>query len=202
MVYGWASPSIELTLSGDRPIRYVALDGSPDRVRSVVGSYRGRTLDRSKWRASNLFAPMGMVSPVQAWTLDFTLNEVVPGSTLAIAVNGVHGVEGAYAALRVGDGYAGASRRAPSFPSNTWEVSVATTDRNTTYFIELTEEMVGVPLQAVVLGLAHRTWAWGPVKQTEMELRPEAWVTAYPAPLSEVRVSLPRSHDAETSASA
>ena len=67
-----------------------------------VEGYRGKTsLDRAKWRASNLFAAYATVPAVAAWSLSFTLDEAVKGSYLAIPLAGRHGVEGAYAAVRV-----------------------------------------------------------------------------------------------------
>lgn len=189
----WCTDQIAAEIPGDEPVRYVTIDGCPDRIRHVRGYYRGKALDRTLWRASNLFAPFNLVPPVKAWTLDFTLDEVLFGGYLAIAINGVHGVEGAYAALRVGSDYAGAPRRAPSYPSNTWECPVIKTDRNSTYYIPLTKEMIGQPLQAVVLLLGKRRWAWESADVTEVNLSPEAWVTAYPAPYAKVDLKLTRS---------
>lgn len=180
----WCTDQISAEIPADRPVRYIAINGCPDRIRHVRGYCRGKNLDRSKWRASNLFAPYELVPAIRAWTHQFTLSEVADGAYLAIAVNGVHGIEKAYAGLRVGDGYAGAPRRAPSFPSNSWECPVRQTDRNTTYFIPLTKEMIGQPLEAVVLLLGDRRWSWAPVKKVDAELQPEVWVTAYPIPYS------------------
>jgi hypothetical protein len=178
----WCSDQIVGELPAGQPIRYVTIDRCPDRIRHVRGFLNGKALDRRRWRASNLFAPSDLAPPVRAWAFDFVLDEVPAGSYLAIAINGVHGVEKAYASIRVGDGYAGAARRAPSFPSNTWECPVAATDRNTTYFIPLGAEMIGQPLQAVVLLLGDRRWPWDQVAVSDVELSPEVWITAYPVP--------------------
>ena len=189
----WISDQISAQLPTDRPIRYVAFDGSPDRIRRVRGYYQGQALDRTHWRASNLFSPYHASPAVHAWALDFVLPEIAPGAYLAIALNGVHGVEKAYAALRVGDQYAGAPRRAPSFPSNTWECPVRRTDRNTTYYIPLTPEMANRPLQAVALHLGSRANPWSELTQATIDLHPEAWLTAYPIPYAKVEIELPQS---------
>jgi hypothetical protein len=90
------------------------------------------------------------------------------------------------AALRVGNTYVGATRRAPSFPSNTWECPVRRTDRNTTYFIPLTPDMIGQELEVVVLNLGSRRYAWEKTIGTKVDLQPEVWITAYPAPCKRV----------------
>ena len=178
----WCTDQIVATFPTDRPIRYICLNGCPDKIKHVRGFWKGEALNRTGWRASNLFAPYELVPANQAWSHDFVLDEFVPNSYLAIAINGTHGIEKAYAALRVGDGFAGSPRRAPSFVSNTWECPVRKTDRNTTYFIPLTEDMIGQPLQAVVLHLGDRRSSWSPVESTQVELQPEVWITAYPVP--------------------
>jgi hypothetical protein len=167
----FAHPDIAADLP-DEPIRYVRLDGCPDRVRHVRGFRRGEALDRTKWRASNLLGRYQWAPAERAWAMPFTLDQARPGAYLAIAIHGQCGRECAYAALRVGDHYAGAPRRSPSFPSNTWECPVRQTDGNCTYYIPVTETMVGEPLEAVVLLL----------KGGDPDIRVEAWLTAYPIP--------------------
>jgi hypothetical protein len=170
----FADTDLEAAIPADAPVRYVRLDGCPDCIWEVRGYHRGAALDRTTWRASNLLAPYRTAPAAHAWSLRFTVPEAPPGSYAAVAVEGVHGQELAYAALRVADGYAGAPRRAPSFPANTWEVPMATSDRHYTYYVPLSAAMVGQPLEAVVLVL----------KGGSAEVRPSAWVTAYPIPFA------------------
>jgi len=75
--------------------------------------------------------------------LSFTLDEVAKGSYLAIPINGEHGAEGAYAGIRIDGKPIGAPDRSVGFPSNVWEFFVRPVERNYTYFVPLTEEMVG-----------------------------------------------------------
>lgn len=152
----------------------------PDRVRHIRGYYRGKALDRSRWRASNLLANYPSAPTKKAWTLDFALPQTAPNSYLAIAIHGIHGHEGAYAALRAGDSYIGAPRRAPSFPSNFWEYPVRKVDRGYAYFIPVTPDLLNRPLQAVVLGL----------DPDHLDLRPEVWITAHPIPLARCELIL------------
>lgn len=188
----WCNDQIAAEIPTDRPIRYITLNGCPDRIRHVRGYLDGKPLDRTNWRASNLFACSGMAPIVRAWAYDFVLPEAPKNSTLAIAMEGIHGVEKAYAALRVGDSYAGAPRRAPSYPSNTWECPVAATDRNTTYLIPVTADMVGQPLQAVALLIGNKRYPWDPPTIPECDLTPIVWITAYPNPYAAVDIKISR----------
>ena len=182
----WCGPQITAEITDGQPVRYITINGCPDRIQHARGYSGGKALNRSRWRASNLFSPWAMVSALGAWSHTFTLDEVSAGSYLAVAINGIHGIEGAYAALRVGNTYVGATRRAPSFPSNTWECPVRRTDRNTTYFIPLTPEMIGQELEVVVLNLGSRRYSWESATGTKADLHPEIWITAYPVPYERV----------------
>ncbi|KPK80288.1 MAG: hypothetical protein AMJ81_12275 [Phycisphaerae bacterium SM23_33] len=170
----FATEDITADLPGEAPIRYVRLDGCPDRITEVRGTYRGKALDRSGWRASNLFGRYRSAPATHAWSLAFTLEEAAPGAYLAIACHGRHGAETVYAACRVADGYAGAPARSPSYPSNTWEGAVRQPDGHYTYYIPVTAEMVGKPIEAVAILL----------KGGDSDIRVEAWLTAYPIPMA------------------
>jgi len=163
---------VEAPIPSNEPVRYVCMDRCPDRILQVRGYCRGAAIERSRWRASNLLASYASAPAVAARSLAFALDEAARGSYLVIAIHGRHGHETAYAALRVGGGYAGAPRRSPSFPSNTWECPVRGVDGNCTYYVPVTKEMIDVPLEAVVLVLRGGT----------ADVRAEAWLTAYPIP--------------------
>jgi hypothetical protein len=152
--------------------RYVRIAGAPRRI-AEVGARRVREkLDRSAWRASNLFPPFSARKVARAWSWDFTLEEVAPGGYLAIAVEGKHGDEGVTAALRVGDRLVGAPDRAVSFASNTWEYWNVESEKGYTFYFPLTPEMVGEELEAVLLGF----------EECAEDLRPQLWITAHHAP--------------------
>ena len=162
---------IEGTLPGT-PIRYLRLDTTPDLVREVRGYHQGQALSRAGWRASNLFARYGSAPATQAWSLKFRLDEAAPGAYLALAVHGEFGAELVTAALRASDGYVGAARRSPSFPSNTWEGPASRTGGNYTYYFPVTPELLGRDLEAVVMLL----------RGGKPDVRPELWITSYPQP--------------------
>ncbi|MGZ7065575.1 MAG: hypothetical protein ACXVI6_04390 [Candidatus Aminicenantales bacterium] len=66
----------------------------------------------------------------------------------------------------------GAQDRAVSFPSNTWEYYNVENDGNYTYYFPLPESTAGKTVDIVVLILQGGTNG----------VKPEAWMTSYPAP--------------------
>jgi hypothetical protein len=171
-----------LTIPLDRttPVRYIRLPGTPERVCEVEGYIDGKPVDRGNWRASNLFSTYRQAAPKQAFSSSFVVHQIPKGSYLAIALNGKHGDEGAYAAIRVNGKPVGATDRSISFRSNAWEYPVVTTDSNYTYYIPLTPDMEGAKIDAVVLVL----------KNGVPEFKPEVWITAYPVPYQSVLLTL------------
>jgi len=156
----------------DFPIRYLRLHGAPQRIAEIEAYLDGKKLERSKWRASNLFHSYTDRPAVSAWSLPFRLKEIHKNSYLAVALNGRHGNEGACAALRLGDKYIGAPDRSVSFPSNTWEYFNVESEKDYTYYFPLDPEMTGKDMEIVALILQDGL----------NEIKPEAWITAYPIP--------------------
>jgi hypothetical protein len=175
-----AGPVLTVPLDAAKPVRYVRLPGSPERVVEIEGFRNGQPVDRSLWRASNLFSPYRQVTPKEAFEVSFVLKQIPSGSYLAIALNGKHGDEGAYAAIRVNGKPVGAPDRSLSYKSNAWEYPVPRTESNYTYYIPLTPDMVGAKIDAVVLVL----------KNGVSEFKPEVWVTAYPVPYEKIEMIL------------
>jgi len=169
-----ANKDIVMNLDPKTELRYIRFNGTPDKVVEIGGYLDGKKLDRSKWRASTLFARYSRVGANKAWQHSFTLSEIPRGSYLAIALNGEHGLEGAYAAIRVSGKPVGAPDRSVSYPSNTWEYPARKRTSNYTYYVPLTESMKGATIDAVVLGLRNGS----------DKFKPEVWITAYPAPFS------------------
>ena len=156
----------------DLPIRYIRIHGAPQRIAEIEGFLNDQKLDRSKWRASNLFDSYVVKPATAAWSASFTPQEIPRNSTLAVAINGNHGSEGAYAALRIEGEVYGAPDRSVSFASNTWEYYTVEMDSNYTYYFPMTPSMVGKKIDIVVL--IH--------DGGYNEVKPEAWMTAYPVP--------------------
>ena len=159
-------------IPADHPVRYLRFHGAARRIAEVEGYYDGRKLDRSRWRASNLFASYSKNPAAAAWSLSFVPDEIPKNSYLIVAVSGHHGNEGAYAALRVDGQPVGAPDRATSFPSNTWEYYNVERDSNYSYYFPLPEGYIGKKIDVVVLIMKGGT----------NEVKPEAWISSYPIP--------------------
>lgn len=110
-------------------------------------------------------------------------------SYLCVAVNGVHGVEGAWVGFKVDGQFVGCPDRAPSFTSNTWEYKSANSDRNYTYYLPVMKEMAGKPIEVVVMSLGRNTQYVNTDRpDTDRQsaagqlgdLRPEVWLTSNP----------------------
>jgi hypothetical protein len=159
-------------LPKDVPVRYARFHGAPRRIAEVEGFRDGSKCDRSKWRASNLFFSYKKKRATHAWTASFTLDEIAQGSYLAVALEGEHGNEGAYAALRIDGVPVGAPDRAVSYPSNTWEYYNEERDSHYTYYFPLVKNMAGKKIDVVVLVS----------KDGKNEFHPHMYLTAYPIP--------------------
>jgi len=175
-----AGDEIVMNFKPGSKLRYIRFYGTPDKVIEISAYRDNEKIDRSKWRASNLFAHYSRVTAQKAWQHSFTLGEVPKNSYLAIALNGQHGIEGAYGAIRVDGNPVGAPDRSVSYPANSWEYPPMKSGSNYTYYIPLAEEMKGAKIDAVVLGL----------KKGLDKFKPEVWITACPAPYSEQLLSL------------
>lgn len=161
-------------------MRYLKLNPFPEAIAEIEVYAHGKKLDSKDFRANNLFADAMKCSGV--WSGSFDLQQLPQGSYLCVAINGKHGVEGAYAALKVDDRYVGASSRAVSYPANPWENATVKSDSNYTYYFPLDESMKGKQIEAFVLGY----------EPDKLDLKPEVWITAYPIPYEEKTMTVYR----------
>ena len=159
-------------------LRYLKIPGKAVNVGEVIGTHKGKEMDRSEWRASNVFADYEKAPAKRAWSTSFKLDEAAKGSYLVIPCNGKHGRDGAYAALRMNGRGIGAPQRAKSYPANPWETGNGRPDANFSYFFPITQEMIGKTIDAVVLQFESE----GSPKIPLGEFTSEVWITAYPIP--------------------
>jgi len=164
----------------DRPVRYFRFKEYADRLVEIEVYVEGKKTDPSLFRASNLFAYPSIKNAVKAWGGSFTLEELARGSYLSVAVNGTHGVEGAYAALKVDGQYIGAPDRARSYPSNTWEYINARGHANYTYYFPLDPSYVGKEIEVFVLAY----------NEEQSRLLPVVWISANPIPFEKYKLTL------------
>lgn len=169
--------TIDLPASA-RNLRYLKIPGKAVTVGEVTGFFQGKPLDRTAWRASNVFADYAKAPAKRAWSGSFRLDEAAKGSYLVIPCNGKHGRDGAYAALRMNGRGIGAPQRAKSYPCNPWDTGNGRPDANFSYFFPVTPDMIGQTLDAVVMQFDSE----GSPKIPLGEFTSEVWITAYPIP--------------------
>ncbi len=171
---------VDIDIPADTPaIRYLRIPGTASNVAEVVAYSDGKQLERSEWRASNVFAQYSRSPAKQAWQGEFTLDEAAPGAYLVVACIGRHGSDGAYAALRIGDRFVGAPDRAVSYPANPWEYGNNRAEAGLSYFFPVTPDMIGKPIEAVVMQFdSSNTRRPVPLG----EITPQVWITNLPAP--------------------
>jgi hypothetical protein len=156
-------------------LRYLRIPRFSHRISEVNAYIDGKAMPRDAWRASNLFGNFERMKFTKAWTAPVAIKQCAEGSYLCVALNGKHGVEGAYAALRTEDGrYIGAPDRSTSYPSNPWEFLNSKRDNSYTYYIPITPDLVGQPLEVVILGAGT----------AEDTLQPVVWQTAHNIPFT------------------
>jgi len=172
----------EMVIDIDEPIRYLRLWAQAGRIVEIEAKKNGQMLNRSKWTASNLFAHPKKMKTQKTWKANFKLDEIPEGSYLSIAINGKHGIEGAYAAAKVDGEYKGCPDRAVSFPSNTWEYVNSKRDSNYTYYLPLDKSMIGQEIEVYVMGYDSEN----------IDFKPEVWISANPTPFAEQILELKR----------
>lgn len=165
---------LEMEIPVNEPVRYLRIASFANAVAELEVYSEGKKVESSLFRASNLFASSSKMKCKGAWKGEFKLDELAPGSYLCVALNGKHGVEGAYAALKVDGAYVGAPDRAVSYPSNTWEYINQRSDSNYTYYFPLDDSIIGKKVEVFVLGY----------QEDNLDFKPEVWVSANPAPYS------------------
>ena len=161
-----------------RTVRYLKIPGAAKNVGEVSASDSGKALDRSGWRASNVFADYQKAPAKLAWSASFKLEEAAKGSYLVVPCTGKHGQDGAYAALRMNGRWIGAPQRAKGYPANPWETGNGRPDGNLSYFFPVTADMVGKTIDAVVMQFDSQ----GNSKIPLGEFKSEVWITTYSVP--------------------
>jgi hypothetical protein len=163
-----AVSSIDLSKAG--AFRYFRSTSAPLRLTEIEGYRNGAKVNRSKWRASNLFR--NYPGAKKAWKGDVTLDRIYPNAYLCVALDGFHGIEGAWVGFKIDGQYVGSPDRAPSFATNgDGEYPKVTSDKNYTYYLPLTKDMAGKKIEVYVLGFNDK-----------VSITPNVWVTAYPIP--------------------
>jgi hypothetical protein len=166
----WASTDMYLPINSK--MRYLKMKPFPDAISEIEVYSGGKKVAPTAFKVSNLMADGAVMYCNDAWKTTFVLNETPRNSYLCVAINGQHGVEQAYAALKVDGHYVGAPTRTVSYPINPWENRVAKKESNYTYFFPVDPLMAGKKIEVFVLGY----------NEQKMAIKPQVWITAYPIP--------------------
>jgi hypothetical protein len=182
----WVSLALNLTTDlvigcGGKSFRYLRITGIVDDIAEIEGYYQEKMVDRSHWRASNLFGPYSAAPATKAWATTFVLEEIPKNSFLAIPIYGIHGKEGAYACCKVEGTLVGCPDRSPSYLSNVWEYYSKQVFWGYTYYLPLDPTWVGKSIEIYVLGLKGHGW---------QRLKPEVWISCYPFPYERLELEL------------
>ena len=132
-------------------IRYFRLPCPPDRIHAVRLMKDGEAVALKNPRANNLQPPFETKRPVELLEKTLRLPEAKDGDTLALALNGIHGEEGAYCTAEIDGEPIGFPDRAPAFRANMWEYQVTHSDRNYTYYLPLKKGLSGREIKIRVL---------------------------------------------------
>jgi hypothetical protein len=170
----------EMTISIGKSIRYLRFSTFARQISEIEGLAAGEKLDRINWRASNLFTHPSRLRAVKAWKSTITLDEVPANSYLCVAINGVHGKEGAYVSAKVDGKLVGAPDRAPSMLCNPWEYFSTGATKNYTYYIPMKKEYIGKSIELFVLGY----------DKANLNYESEVWISAYPFPWERTKLVL------------
>ena len=134
------------------PLRYLRLPAPMDRIYGIRFLKDGQEVAPPSPKVNNLQAPFEAKRPVTAKETVVTLpNRIRDGDYIAVALNGVHGEEGAYCVAEMDGALMGFPDRAPAYRSNVWEFVVAHTDRNYTYYLPLTSSAAGKTVKFTAL---------------------------------------------------
>jgi hypothetical protein len=171
---------IEIAANTSDKIQYIKLNHSPYEVAEVKAFNKGQTVDISGASLSNLFPESQENTVKKAWHGDISIDELTPNSTLAVAIEGDYGYNGAFAVIEVNGKIIGAFDRSPTYPFNNWEHTSVKLNGNYTYYFQLPETMINQKMSIYVFG----------VDKVEEIKQPEVWLTAYPIPFEKKRLVL------------
>ena len=161
-------------LDPDTKLRYVRFDGTPDKILEIEGYLGGsdaRPLQVARLQPLRPLLPRQR--PRRPGSIPSPSTRSRHGSYLAIALNGEHGPEGAYAAIRVNGKPVGAPDRSVSFPVQHLGIPAAE---------ELLELHLLRPADRGHEGARRSTPScWGCANGSD-KFQPEVWITAYPTP--------------------
>lgn len=132
-------------------LRYFRLSEPMDRIYSIKLLKDGKELSLEHPRVNNLQAPYGAKKVAAVQSCEINLPRDSEGKYLAVALNGVHGEEGAYCVAEVNGALVAFPDRAASYAVNMWEHHVMAQDENYTYYLPIDNTMSGKKVKLYTL---------------------------------------------------
>jgi len=163
--YGAKNREMTVIVNQKTPFRYLRLTKSPSEVAEIEGFLNQKTVNRDRWKASNLF---GMVKPNTAklcWKYEGKLSGIGKAANLTVTVPAICSEGSVFACMLVDGKIIAANDRAPSFPYNNWE-HFSVVDKNLTFYIPVSENMEGKLVQIMLLSTDNNL----------KEMKPEVWL--------------------------
>ncbi len=124
-------------------IRYLRIENPVDRIYSVRLIKDGKVIETKDAKANNMQAHYRYKRVMTDKFGEFIIPEHKPESSIAVAVEGVHGEECVYCVAEIDGKLCGFPKRAPDYRANQWEHAVCSSDKNNTFFLELPENSSG-----------------------------------------------------------
>lgn len=124
-------------------IRYLRLPCPMDRIYKIALVRDGKELELKNPKVSNLLPDYSVhpATAAQKITVHIDGKLLRKDSFLAIGVDGIHGRDAVFAAVKIGDKFYGCPDRAASYRVNMWEFRASPIDRAYTYYLPVTAEM-------------------------------------------------------------
>jgi len=140
------------TYAINAPFQYFRLAEPFDRIYSICFYKNGEPIFLSNPHANNMQSHPKKRLFVKAQSASISLPDTLSDHHyLAIAIEGTHGYEGAYAAAMLDGKLIGCNDRAASFPVNNWEHIVSKSETGYTYYLPLTPDMAGKQMSVYTL---------------------------------------------------
>jgi hypothetical protein len=147
-------------------LRYLRLTSAPVEVAEIQGFINQTSMNRDKWRASNLFGLQKGNAVKLCWRYEGLLNGIAKGAYLSVSVPS-NCREGTVYALMILDGkIIAANDRAPSWPYNNWE-HYGISEKSLTFYIPVDDKMEGKSVQVMLLTTDRNL----------NDTKPEVWLT-------------------------
>lgn len=138
-------------------VRYFRLPKPIDRIYKIALIKDGKELVLENPHVNNLlpsYRDRNAVCAAQSTTVTVAPEDFRDGAYIAVAINGEHGREAAYAVAEIDGKPVGFPRRAPSYIANVWECYAAfaqNADKNYTYYLSVTRDMLAKEIKINII---------------------------------------------------